>query len=180
MNVRGLPVGRYPFARSVRGPVVRSEHEGMVVVARFCEAGCSGPASLYAMGYVLAVHPLIEGLGPSDSLSRLVAEAERSPGDSARGAVRQRLAASLVAAEPMLEPFRRGSEVTEEIPELSSVQNRLLARSLSSHGLPGIQVELGDEWATLEIATWPQLADPIMVERTSRLLTVIARRQGGR
>ena len=40
-------------------------------------------------------------------------------------------------------------------------------------GWPGIQIEVADEWVTLEIATCPELAEQDLVARLARLINAV-------
>jgi hypothetical protein len=120
------------------------------------------------MGYVLWVRER------GSSAAELVAAAEARAADPVREARKGRLVARLTALEPQLHVFPTDEgALAEALPELSAGAVAHLARSVDLDGWPGVQINLGDDWVTVEIATWPQMAAPEMVERITRVIEAV-------
>jgi len=131
------------------------------------------------MGYTLAVMPVGRGEDPGGRLRRLVAAAERRPADVATEARRRRLADLVMSLEPGLVPFpRTEAALAAALPDYTPGQIAFLARTIQFDGWPGVQIELADEWVSVEIATWPELTEPGPVHRLTRIVQALCDETG--
>ena len=131
-----------------------------------------------AVGYMLYVAPIAAGVDPGLEIRRLVVAAEHPKVDSAKQLRNQEIARELVELEPHLE---RGAIDVEAVaaadPELKPGQIAQLGREINL-GFPGVQISIGDDWASFEVATWPELAEPANVARLTRLVEIVCARTG--
>ncbi|MDA0170524.1 hypothetical protein OJ998_15600 [Solirubrobacter taibaiensis] len=130
------------------------------------------------MGYMLYVAPIAAGVDPGLEIRRLVAAAEHPQVDSAKQLRNQELARQLVELEPRLERDAIDVEaVAAADPELRPGQIAQLGREINL-GIPGVQISIGDDWASFEVATWPELAEPTNVARLTGLVEIACARTG--
>lgn len=131
-----------------------------------------------AVGYMLYVAPIATGVDPGLEIRRLVAAAEHPSVDSAKQLRNQGLARQLVELDPQLE---RGAIDLEAVAaadsELRPGQIAQMGREINL-GFPGVQISIGDDWASFEVATWAELAQPANVARVTRLVEIVCARTG--
>jgi hypothetical protein len=128
---------------------------------------------------MLYVAPIPVAVDPGHEIRRLVAAAEQPLVDrSTKQPHIEELAQQLLELEPQLErDVIDVDAVAAANPELTVRQIDLITREINL-GWPGIQISIGDDWASFEVATWPTLAEPANVERLTRIVELVCDRTG--
>lgn len=131
------------------------------------------------MGYVLLLLPVESSEEPISKLKSLQRAAYERGGDPLREARNRRLVRQLVDAEPQLHIIERQADaLAEAVPEASPAEVAQLARTLELGGWPGVAIEIADDWASVEVAAWPDLDTEPVKARIARILTIISQATG--